>query len=123
MIKFDGKRVEISISWTDRQTERCTAKNKMSPYPDEEHIHVVEKSVNKFFNHMYVFLVRVGRHIVFCCASFSLSVCPSQAPHGLLSGECVGLMTWWLRVRSPVEVIFLSGVFSPLTSAEACEKK
>ena len=41
---------------------------------------------------------------------------------GWLSGERVGLMTWWLRVRSPVEATFLSGVFSPLTSAEACEK-
>ena len=29
---------------------------------------------------------------------------------------------WWLRVRSPVEATFLSGVFSPLTSAEAREK-
>ena len=36
--------------------------------------------------------------------------------------ERVGLMTWWLRVRSPVEATFLSGVFSPLTSAEACEE-
>ena len=44
------------------------------------------------------------------------------APHGWLSGERVGLMTWWLRVRSPVEATFLSGVFSLLTSAEACEK-
>ena len=44
------------------------------------------------------------------------------APPRWLSGECVGLMTWWLRVRSPVEVTFLSGVFSPLTSAEACGK-
>ena len=43
-------------------------------------------------------------------------------PPGWLSGERVGLMTWWLRVRSPVEATFLSGVFSPLTSAEACEK-
>ena len=41
---------------------------------------------------------------------------------GWLSGERVGLMTWWLRVRSPVKTTFLSGVFSPLTSAEACEK-
>ena len=32
------------------------------------------------------------------------------APPGWLSGERVGLMTWWLRVRSPVEVTFLSGV-------------
>ena len=34
----------------------------------------------------------------------------------------VGLMTWWLGVRYPVKANFLSGVFSPLTSAEACEK-
>ena len=44
------------------------------------------------------------------------------APPGWLSGERVGLMTWWLRVRSPVEATFLSGVFSPLTSAEAYGK-
>ena len=37
-------------------------------------------------------------------------------------GLRVGLVTWWLRVRDPVEAKFLSGVFSPLTSAEACEK-
>ena len=47
---------------------------------------------------------------------------PKGAPPGLLSGERVGLMTCWLRVRSPVEVTFLSGIFSPLTSAEAHEK-
>ena len=41
---------------------------------------------------------------------------------GWLSGEHVRLMTLWLRVRSPVETSFLSGVFSPLTSAETCEK-
>ena len=29
---------------------------------------------------------------------------------------------WWLWIRDPVEAKFLSGVFSPLTSAEACEK-
>ena len=39
-----------------------------------------------------------------------------------LSGEHVGLMTWWLWVQYLVEANFLSGVFSPLTSAEACEK-
>ena len=44
------------------------------------------------------------------------------SPPRWLSGERVGLLTWWLRVRSPVEANFLSGVFSPLTSAEACEK-
>ena len=47
---------------------------------------------------------------------------PFEAPPGWLSGERVGLMTWWLRVLSPVEETFLSGVFSLLTSAEACEK-
>ena len=46
----------------------------------------------------------------------------SLALPGWLSGEHVGLMTWWLRVRSPVEATFLSGVFLPLSSAEACEK-
>ena len=44
------------------------------------------------------------------------------ASPGWLSGERVGLMTWWLWVRSPVEANFLSGVFSSLTSVEACEK-
>ena len=37
-----------------------------------------------------------------------------------LSGEHVGLMTWWLRVQSPST--FLSGILPPLTSTEACEK-
>ena len=50
------------------------------------------------------------------------AVLKSSAPPGWLSGERVGLMTWWLRVRSPVKATFLSGVFSPLTSPEACEK-
>ena len=44
------------------------------------------------------------------------------SPPGWLSGEHVGLMTWWLRVLDPVAAKILSGVFSPLTSAEACEK-
>ena len=39
-----------------------------------------------------------------------------------LKGERVGLMTWWLQVRSPGEAFFLSGVFSPLTFAETSEK-
>ena len=39
-----------------------------------------------------------------------------------LSDERVKLMTWWLWVRLPVEVNVLSGLFTPLTSAEACEK-
>ena len=46
--------------------------------------------------------------------------CKLPRPDGC--GERVGVMTWWLQVRSPVEVTFLSGVFSPLTCAEACEK-
>ena len=43
-------------------------------------------------------------------------------PGWLISGQRVGLMTWWLRVRFPVEANVLSGVFSSLTSAEASEK-
>ena len=46
----------------------------------------------------------------------------ANASPGWLSGERVGLMTRWMCVRSPGEATFLSGVFSPLTSAEACEK-
>ena len=38
-----------------------------------------------------------------------------MGPPGWLSGERIGLMTWWLRVRYTVEANFLSGVFSPLT--------
>ena len=45
-----------------------------------------------------------------------------KAPPGWLSGERVELTTWWLWVWFLVEATFLSGVFSPLTSAEACEK-
>ena len=41
---------------------------------------------------------------------------------GWLSGKRVGLMNWWLFVRNPVATNFHSDVFSPLTSAEACEK-
>ena len=48
--------------------------------------------------------------------------CTWISPPGWLSGEHVGLMTWWLWVRNPVEANFLSGVFSPLTSAQAWEK-
>ena len=39
---------------------------------------------------------------------------------GWLSGDGVGLVTWWLCVRSPFEANFLSGIF--FASAEACEK-
>ena len=39
-----------------------------------------------------------------------------------LSGEHVRLITWWLWVWYPVEPNFLSGIFLPPTSAEACEK-
>ena len=56
------------------------------------------------------------------CRNVSSPIAQSVVPPGWLSGERVGLMTWWLRVRSPVEATFLSGVFSPLTSAEACAK-
>ena len=46
----------------------------------------------------------------------------TYAPTGWLSGERVRLMTWWLRVRDPDEANFLCGVFSPLISADACQK-
>ena len=46
----------------------------------------------------------------------------SFAPLGWLSGNRVRLMTWWLRVRDLLEANFLSWVFPPLTSTEACEK-
>ena len=65
------------------------------------------------------------RREVFYLFSTSISKASSfryVAPPGWLSGERVGLMTWWLWVRSPVEATFLPGVFSPLTSTEACEK-
>ena len=57
--------------------------------------------------------------IVFTLDSVLSYLCP---PCPGLSGERVGLMTWWLRVRVIVEAKFLSGIFSPLTSAEAYEK-
>ena len=44
---------------------------------------------------------------------------PARVAH---CGEHVGLMTLWLRVWSPVELNFLSGVFLSLTSEEVCEK-
>ena len=46
----------------------------------------------------------------------------SIRPARWLSGERVELMTSWLWFRSPAEATFLSGVFLPLPSAEACEK-
>ena len=39
-----------------------------------------------------------------------------------LGGEHVGLVTWWLYVQDRVEANFLSGLFSALTTAEACER-
>ena len=43
-------------------------------------------------------------------------------PPEWLSGERVGLMTWWFLVPDPLEAKFFPSVFSPLTSAETCEK-
>ena len=61
------------------------------------------------------------------CLSFLCTISNSTllfhtASPGCLIAERVGLMTWRLRVRYPVEANFLYGVFSPLTSTEACEK-
>ena len=53
--------------------------------------------------------------------SFNISFMMKPLP-GWLSGERVRLVTWWLWVCDLVEANFLSGVFLPLTSAEACEK-
>ena len=39
--------------------------------------------------------------------------------NGWLTGERVGLVTWWLWVQDLVEGNFLSGVFSPLTSEKS----
>ena len=57
-----------------------------------------------------------------CFLLASVTCLDLHAPPGWLSGECVRLVTWWLWVRFQVEANFLSGIFSPLTSAEACEK-
>ena len=46
-----------------------------------------------------------------------LQPCPGDSVVSMLR-----LVTWWLLVQDPVEAKFLSGVFSSLTSAEACEK-
>ena len=54
--------------------------------------------------------------------SFGKKFQTGLAPPGWLSDEHVGLITWWLWVRSPVKANFLSGVLLPLTSVEACEK-
>ena len=62
----------------------------------------------------------LGERVKVLVIAVSLFLVPYRP--GWLSGECVRLMTWWLWVRSQVEATFLSGVFSPLTSAEACEK-
>ena len=53
---------------------------------------------------------------------FLIPPVPGKSLAQWLSGEHVKLMTWWLWVRSPVEANFLSGVISPLISAEAFEK-
>ena len=51
-----------------------------------------------------------------CCRGHIFS--PIIAPPGWLSGEHVGLTTWWLRIRSPVEVTFLSAYFRLLPLQE-----
>ena len=44
------------------------------------------------------------------------------APPRLLNSERVGLITWWLWVRDPVEAKFHKGVFLHLISAKTYEK-
>ena len=80
--------------------------------------------LGKWFNHctakweMWLDrLLKKKRVIVFIFSS------PLPTPNNiLLKGERVGFMTWWLWVRDLVGANFLYGVFSPLTSAEACKK-
>ena len=69
-----------------------------------------------------VHLVSMGLHSVHLVGmGLGLGICGVKTP-GWLSEEGVGLTTWRLWVRYPVEANFLSSVFLPLTSAEACEK-
>ena len=75
----------------------------------------VENIVGKGKNASY-------QHFLLFSQCFQKPFCPMLLKPGCLSGECDGLMTWWLWVRYPVEANFLSGVFSPLTSAETCEE-
>ena len=55
-----------------------------------------------------------------------LTIKPTFVPfnlyHNPVEKRPWGLMTWWLWVRSLDEAKLLSGVLSPLTFAEACEK-
>ena len=48
------------------------------------------------------------------CPTPSFALPPASDPPGF--------MIWWLELRYPFEANFLFGVFSPLISAEACEK-
>ena len=99
------------------------------------HLNIKKPSFTFFF----IFLVfYVPKSIDWGHIVFDLSVCPFlrlpiclfvcalpgwlSGKRGLGSGDRVGLMTWWLWVGSPIEANFLSGIFSPLTSEEACEK-
>ena len=63
-------------------------------------------------NYMFVILssLSIISHLIFPQCCFLIPGTP-----GWLSGECVGVMS-----SIQVEATFLSGVFSPLTSAEAC---
>ena len=54
-------------------------------------------------------------------ASSVLKLCTYTSPPGWLSGERVGLMTWWFKFDTRLRQT-LFGEFSPLTSAETCEK-
>ena len=74
-----------------------------------------------------------SKRIIFCIYAFNgyvqifvvsvINPFPNiLAPPGWLSGKHVELVTWWLRVRYPVEANLISSVFSPLTSAKTSEK-
>ena len=81
--------------------------------------HLKEEWLDIWYANLLQYLkVQCLRIVTLPCAVLDLF----PAPTGRLNGECVGLTTWWLWVRSLVEATFLSGIFLPLTSAETCEK-
>ena len=104
--------------------ERVNPTAKLRPFQRWKYFRMEKTLLMEFVFEMVENFVRKGedsgyQHFHILLTMFFKS---RQCPPGWLSGERDGLMIWWLWVRSPVEATFLSGVFSPLTSAEACEK-
>ena len=99
----------------DRNTSYCVTRLQETiqiALNDLVHLGLLFGEINMMFGH------KVYCHEYVICLAFKLAI----APPWWLSGERVGLMTWCLCVRYPIKANFLFSVFSPLTSAEACEK-